>query len=157
VLLISPLTRSSTSARHLNIPLATARRTLASESFDFLRDNVTPVVICESELPDGNWQDVLAKLGQCGVSVAGGTSRRATTACVRGANMGAYNVLAKPLNMKEVFHVSASPGCPGSAGGNVRSFSRAPPETRGAGSQPAAASQAASERFTHRAPHAAPA
>src|ERR1017187_4672553 len=32
------------------------------EAFDFLRENVAPVIICESELPDGNWQDVLSRL-----------------------------------------------------------------------------------------------
>ncbi len=31
---------------------------------EFLRDNVTPVAICESELPDGTWTDVLTQLAR---------------------------------------------------------------------------------------------
>jgi len=78
-----------------------------SEAFDFLRDNVAPVVICESELPDGTWQDVLSHFGrmQCPPLLVV-TSRMADDRLWSEAlNLGAYNVLAKPLNMKEVFHV----------------------------------------------------
>lgn len=77
------------------------------ESFEFLRKNVTPVVISESELPDGTWQDVLSRLGlmQCPPLLVV-TSRMADDRLWSEAlNLGAYNVLAKPLNMKEVLHV----------------------------------------------------
>lgn len=77
------------------------------ESFEFLRENVTPVVISESELPDGTWQDVLHELGRmpCPPLLVV-TSRIADDRLWSEAlNLGAYNVLAKPLNKKEVFHV----------------------------------------------------
>jgi DNA-binding response OmpR family regulator len=80
------------------------------ESFDFLRENVAPVVICESELPDGNWQDVLSRLGlmRCPPLLVV-TSRMADDRLWSEVlNLGAYNVLAKPLNMKEVFHVAGT-------------------------------------------------
>src|ERR1019366_5630556 len=77
------------------------------EAFDFLRENVAPVIICESELPDGNWQDVLSRLAlmRCPPLLVV-TSRMADDHLWSEVlNMGAYNVLAKPLIMKEVFHV----------------------------------------------------
>jgi DNA-binding response OmpR family regulator len=81
-------------------------RTL-EEACDFLVNNITPVVICESELPDGTWRDVLSLFG--GMQhppVLVVTSRLADDRLWSEAlNLGAYNVLAKPLHMKEVFHV----------------------------------------------------
>jgi DNA-binding response OmpR family regulator len=77
------------------------------EAFDFLRENVAPVIICESELPDGNWQDVLSRLAlmRCPPLLVV-TSRMADDRLWSEVlNLGAYNVLAKPLNMKEVFYV----------------------------------------------------
>lgn len=77
------------------------------EAFELLRDNFAPVVICEGELPDGTWQDVLARLSrmECPPLLVV-TSRVADDRLWSEAlNLGAYNVLAKPLSMKEVFHV----------------------------------------------------
>jgi DNA-binding response OmpR family regulator len=81
---------------------------LQREAYDFLRENITPVVICESELPDGTWQDVLSQLG-CMQSppMLVVTSRIADDRLWSEVlNLGGYNVLAKPLNVKEVFHVA---------------------------------------------------
>lgn len=78
-----------------------------SDAFAFLQENVAPVVICEGELPDGDWQDVFAKLGrlQCPPMLVV-TSRLADERLWSEVlHMGGYNVLAKPLNRKEVFHV----------------------------------------------------
>jgi DNA-binding response OmpR family regulator len=77
------------------------------EASDFLVENVTPVVICESELPDGSWRDVLSHFGRMQrPPVLVVTSRLADDRLWSEAlNLGAYNVLAKPLNTKEVFHV----------------------------------------------------
>jgi DNA-binding response OmpR family regulator len=79
-----------------------------TEAFEFLRENVTPVVICESELPDGTWREVLGRLDrmQCPPLLVV-TSRMADDRLWSEVlNLGGYNVLAKPLNMKEVFHVA---------------------------------------------------
>lgn len=79
-----------------------------TEAFEFLRENVAPVVICESDLPDGTWQDVLAHLGRMPhPPLLVVTSRTADERLWSEVlNLGGYNVLAKPLNMKEVFHVA---------------------------------------------------
>jgi hypothetical protein len=86
VLLVSPFDEDHLHLRdilkHSNWQQHEART--QKESFEFLRENVAPVVICESELPDGTWQDVLSEV----------------------LNLGGYDVLAKPLNTKEVFHVA---------------------------------------------------
>jgi DNA-binding NtrC family response regulator len=110
VLLISPFDDDHQHLRdilkHSNWQQHDART--QSESFEFLRENVTPVVICESELPDGTWQDVLSHFDrmQCPPFLVV-TSRMADDRLWSEAlNLGAYNVLAKPLDAKEVFHVA---------------------------------------------------
>jgi DNA-binding response OmpR family regulator len=109
VLLISPFDEDHQHLRdilkHSNWQQHGART--QEESFEFLRENVTPVVICESQLPDGTWQEVLSQFGrmQCPPLLVV-TSRTADDRLWSEVlNMGAYNVLAKPLIMKEVFHV----------------------------------------------------
>jgi len=109
VLLISPFDEDHQHLRdilkHSNWQQHGART--QRESFEFLRENLTPVVICESELPDGDWRDVLAQFGRMqSPPLLVVTSRMADDRLWSEAlNLGAYNVLAKPLNMKEVFHV----------------------------------------------------
>lgn len=109
VLLISPFDEDH---RHLSDILKQsnwrqhAART-QKEAFDFLRETVAPVVICESELPDGTWQDVLAQFSrmQCPPMLVV-TSRMADERLWSEVlYMGGYNVLAQPFHVKEVFHV----------------------------------------------------
>jgi DNA-binding response OmpR family regulator len=110
VLLISPFDEDHQHLRdllkHSNWQQYEART--QRESFEFLRKNVTPVVICESELPDGGWQDVLAQLDRMqSPPMLVVTSRMADDRLWSEVlNLGGYNVLAKPLNMQEVFHVA---------------------------------------------------
>ena len=74
---------------------------------DFLRGTPVPVVICEADLPDGNWQLALSEFDSIPTPpVLVVTSRFADDRLWSEAlNLGAYNVLAKPLHSKEVFHV----------------------------------------------------
>ena len=78
-----------------------------AEALESLRENCTPVVICESELPDGSWKEMhseLRQLPQPPSLVV--TSRLADERLWSEVlNLGAYNVLAKPLDQQEVFHV----------------------------------------------------
>jgi DNA-binding NtrC family response regulator len=110
VLLISPFDEDHQHLRgilkHSNWQQHDART--QSEAFEFLRENVTPVVICESELPDGSWQDVLSQFERIqSPPFLVVTSRKADDRLWSEAlNLGAYNVLAKPLDAKEVFHVA---------------------------------------------------
>ncbi len=110
VLLISPFEEDHRALgdilQHSNWQQHDARS--QGEAFAFLRDNVTPVAICESELPDGTWQEVLHRFNLMeNPPLLIVTSRTADDRLWSEAlNLGAYNVLAKPLNMKEVFHVA---------------------------------------------------
>jgi DNA-binding response OmpR family regulator len=77
------------------------------EAFDFLKDNPAPLVICESELPDGTWEDVLSHIALLEHPPAlVVTSRLADEALWSEVlHLGGYNVLAKPLDGNEVMHV----------------------------------------------------
>ncbi|HTT61155.1 MAG TPA: response regulator [Bryobacteraceae bacterium] len=109
VLLISPFDEDHQDLRHIlrhsNWQQHAART--QHEALVFLRENVTPVAICESELPDGDWQEVLSQLDRldCPPMLIV-TSRMADERLWSEVlNLGGYNVLAKPMNVKEVFHV----------------------------------------------------
>ena len=77
------------------------------EALAFLHDNPTQVVICESELPDGTWQDLLSQLGRMQhppmLIVASVLADAGLWSQV--LNLGGHNVLAKPLDRREVLHV----------------------------------------------------
>ncbi len=88
---------------HSNWTLYTA--TTLAEAVDLLRYNSIPVVICERDLPDGTWKDVLASAGSFPrpphVLV---TSRLADERLwAEVLNIGGYDVLAKPFVPAEVF------------------------------------------------------
>lgn len=109
VLLISPFDEDH---RHLREILAHSKWQLHSvrtqaEALAFLLDNPTPVALCESELPDGTWRDMLSQLARVRFPpMLVVTSRLADELLWSEVlNLGGYNVLAKPLDMKEVFHV----------------------------------------------------
>ena len=79
----------------------------AAEAKKILRQTWVPVILCERELPDGNWKDLL-------VAVAGlqnpplmiVTSRLADEYLwAEVLNLGGYDVLAKPFNSIEVTRV----------------------------------------------------
>jgi len=109
VLLVSPFEKDH---QHLQAILQRSRwqqhgvRTQTG-ALEFLRHSPVPVVICEGELPDGTWKDVLTELGRMPrPPLLVVTSRLADDRLwLEVLNLGAYNVLAKPLNSKEVFHV----------------------------------------------------
>lgn len=80
---------------------------MQSQAFELLRDNYSPVAICESQLPDGARKEVLSQLSLMAcppaLVVASRLADEALWAEV--LNLGGYNVLAKPLDRKEVIHV----------------------------------------------------
>jgi DNA-binding response OmpR family regulator len=77
------------------------------EALAFLNEHPTSVAICDSELPDGTWKDLLSRLEPMPhPPVLVVTSRLADDLLWSEVlHHGGYNVLAKPLDMKEVFHV----------------------------------------------------
>jgi DNA-binding NtrC family response regulator len=109
VLLVSPFDEDHLHLRailrHSNLQQHSVRDRVGAIAF--LRENTTPVVICESDLPDGTWRDVLAHFDAMALPpMLVVTSRFADEHLWSEAlNLGAYNVLAKPLSTKEVFHV----------------------------------------------------
>jgi DNA-binding response OmpR family regulator len=75
-----------------------------SEALDHLSTHSTPVVICESSLPDGNWKDLLDKAPRLIV-----TARAADEALwAEVLNLGGYDVLAQPFDATEVARVVVS-------------------------------------------------
>ena len=76
-------------------------------AMEVLMTNPTPVAICESKLPDGTWKDVLDQFAFMKYAPALVVSSRMADDVLwsEALNLGADNVLAKPFDMKEVFHV----------------------------------------------------
>jgi len=109
VLLISPFDEDHRDLReilrHSNWQQHEARTLVGA--LGFLQDNPTPVVICEAELPDGTWKDVLARLAliKCPPVLVVSARLADEKLWSEVLHLGGYNVLVKPLNMKEVFRV----------------------------------------------------
>ena len=78
-----------------------------AEALAFLRDNAVPVLICEADLIDGTWRDLLdetARMEHAPLLIV--TSRLADDALwAEVLNLGGYNVLAQPFDSREVFRV----------------------------------------------------
>jgi DNA-binding response OmpR family regulator len=75
-----------------------------SEALDHLSTHSTPVVICESSPPDGNWKNLLDKAPRLIV-----TARMADEALwAEVLNLGGYDVLAQPFDATEVARVVVS-------------------------------------------------
>ena len=78
----------------------------AEEALDHLSRHTTPVVICESSLPDGDWRDLLDKAPRLIV-----TAREADDELwAEVLNLGGYDVLAQPFDETEVSRVVALAG-----------------------------------------------
>ena len=80
------------------------------EAIEFAKSNETAVVICERDLPDGDWTTVFAKCEALprrpNVIVTAAISDEALWAEV--LNLGGYDVLAQPFDSIEVFRVVSS-------------------------------------------------
>lgn len=68
-------------------------------------ESSSPVVLCEETLMDGDWKDLLSITGQqaaasCLIVMSERADERLWAEVL---NLGAYDVLAKPLHAKEVF------------------------------------------------------
>jgi DNA-binding response OmpR family regulator len=76
-----------------------------TEAVEFVRKTPVSVVICERDLPDGNWKDMLSALMiEEPAPVLIVTSRAADDYLwAEVLNLGGGDVLAKPFEAKEVF------------------------------------------------------
>jgi DNA-binding NtrC family response regulator len=77
------------------------------EAITFARRTGTPVIICERDLQDGGWKDVLRDLDSLpSRSSLIVTSRLADSALwAEVLNLGAYDVLAQPFDPDEIYRV----------------------------------------------------
>jgi len=90
---------------HSNWAIHTARD--CAEAADFLRRDPMPVILCDAELADGTWRDLLRTLTSLRHnSLLIVTSRAADDFLwAEVLNLGGYDVLMKPLDPKEVVRV----------------------------------------------------
>jgi DNA-binding response OmpR family regulator len=74
------------------------------QGLGILQERAVSIVICERDLPDGTWKDILQALDMlCDRPYLIVTSRLADDYLwVEVLNLGGYDVLAKPLDQKEV-------------------------------------------------------
>lgn len=87
---------------HSNWRLLSVRN--LGEACEALRTQTIPVTICERNLPDGSWKNLLAALELCApppvLVVSSGAADESLWAEV--LNLGGCDVLAKPFDSKEV-------------------------------------------------------
>jgi DNA-binding response OmpR family regulator len=81
--------------------------TTCGEAIAFAHLNEPQVVVCERELPDGNWKDLLDAFDRLperpNLIVTSRLTDEALWAEV--LNLGGYDVLAQPFDPEEVFRV----------------------------------------------------
>lgn len=77
------------------------------EAINQLRRGAVSIILCDSELEDGSWKDVLNHIrGVTHPPLLVVTSRLADEYLwAEVLNLGGYDVLAKPFNKREVHHV----------------------------------------------------
>jgi DNA-binding response OmpR family regulator len=109
VLLVSPLDDDhrflTQILRHSKWQYYVARS--RAEALSFLRNNAVPVLICQADLIDGTWRDLLDETtGMEHAPLLIVTSRLADDSLwAEVLNLGGYNVLAQPFDSREVFRV----------------------------------------------------
>jgi DNA-binding response OmpR family regulator len=107
VLEISPFDTDHTTLQqifsHSNWKLHIART--CAEAMTLLKRKLIPVVLCEKDLPDGSWKDIMERAGQAANPPAVIVSSRFADERLWAEvlNLGGYNVLCKPFRDSEVF------------------------------------------------------
>ena len=76
-----------------------------SEAMALLKKKLIPVVLCECELPDGSWKDIVERTARAANPPAVIVSSRLADEHLWSEvlDCGGYNVLAKPFRESEVF------------------------------------------------------
>ena len=76
-----------------------------AEAIQFLKRKLIPVVLCERDLPDGSWRDIVERTAQSSNPPAVIVSSRLADDSLWSEvlNSGGFNVLAKPYREAEVF------------------------------------------------------
>jgi DNA-binding NtrC family response regulator len=109
VLAVSPYEQDHHALRHIfgHTAWSLESADTYSEACDRLMRNPAPVVLCEQRLQDGDWKDLLAMTqGMKDPSHLVVISKHADDRLwAEVLNLGAYDVLAKPLVSPEVFRI----------------------------------------------------
>jgi len=112
ILSISPSANDHETLRHIleNAWHISVASTFSDAIIHLTRERAPLVVICESQLPDGTWKDVFNHIARCPKPpILIVTSRLADEYLwAEVLNLGAYDVLSKPFNEREVRHVLGS-------------------------------------------------
>lgn len=109
ILIVSPYAEDSTAMREIfhNSGWIIDRTAGAREAASYLTQRVPSIVICERDLPDGNWKDLLQKsdcFDEAPLMLV--TSRNADEGLwAEVLNLGGYDVLVKPFDRSEVTRV----------------------------------------------------
>ena len=108
VLFVSPVRRDHAALRHIllrkarAISAASCRKALRQ-----LRQTPVPVVLCDRDLPDGSWLDILGQADRAPsrplVIVASRLADERLWSEV--LNLGAFDLIAKPFSASDVLHV----------------------------------------------------
>ena len=106
---VSPSTEDQRFLRRVLPPSnwAVFKARTCSEARDLLREAEIQVVVCERDLPDGGWKDLLEHVAAAArVPCLIVTSRLADELLwAEVLNLGGYDVLAKPLDAEEAARV----------------------------------------------------
>ena len=109
VLSVSPIAGDHTALRELvsGMPCQIDIATTCRYAFWWLSHTPASIIICERDLPDGTWRDVLNHVGAgAGKPFLIVTSRLADEALwAEVLNLGGFDVIAKPFHPREVRHV----------------------------------------------------
>jgi DNA-binding NtrC family response regulator len=105
LLFVSPVRRDHAALRHilrwkaLPISAASCRRALRQ-----LRQTPVPIVLCDRDLPDGSWLDILGRAASRPLVIV--ASRLADERLWSEVlNLGAFDLIAKPFSASDVLHV----------------------------------------------------
>jgi DNA-binding response OmpR family regulator len=109
ILLVSPHKEDHSSIRNIlhNDSWEIKRATTAREANEYLDSNGPSIVICERDLPDGSWHDVLARSETLRHPPSMVVASRHADENLWGEvlNLGGYDVLIKPFDRSEVTRV----------------------------------------------------
>ena len=80
------------------------RACTCQQALVLIRENQIPVAICERDLPDGDWKDILAEVARLPNPPKLIVTSRLADDCLWAEvlNLGGWDVLAKPFDLMEV-------------------------------------------------------
>jgi DNA-binding NtrC family response regulator len=112
ILAVSPFEQDKrliqATVRAARTPVLTAGR--LSEAIPLFKHRKISLVICERDLPDGDWRDMLGQMNNLmpGARLVVASRLADERLWAEVLNLGGYDVLAKPFSVQEMMHVIES-------------------------------------------------